>query len=93
MFVVEGRNSGGILKGRSSESGRTDLTDGDEGGGILMKSQYGRLEALIGVSMLHLDRIVSSRSSLEPATPACWSCSSSSSLCASFASKKKKPQL
>lgn len=30
VFVVEGRNSGRIFKGRLSESGRTDLTDGTE---------------------------------------------------------------
>lgn len=30
VFVVEGRNSGRIFKGLSSESGRTDLTDGTE---------------------------------------------------------------
>lgn len=58
MFVVDGRNSGRIFKGRSSESGRTDLTDGDEGGGIQMKSLYGRFKAVFGVSMLHFDLIV-----------------------------------
>lgn len=37
VVLVEGRNSGRIFKGRSSESGRTDLTDGTEDGGIQMK--------------------------------------------------------
>lgn len=67
VFVVEGRNLGRIFKGRSSESGRTDLTDGTEDEEYRWSRLYGRFEAVIWVSTpivvtaLWSDRFLQSR--------------------------------